>query len=1853
MAVWLQSRIQSKIQETKAARQQQLAASTTATQSGSTSTPTVKPTATTWAGSVAALTQPQVNLFNPIKTTTPQIPQLTPISLTKEPEKQAAMTELFSDKKVDSPSVTSALAKMYDVLPENVRKPVEDAIEDNAKKILYRIWVNKLRSTKAWEAINMFSNKLMIWWAKETIEIWQWYLQKMYNADLLPWKTNMAMNMLMPWYPLYSDYLNKKLESTKIWQQIKETRNNALEAAFDWMKKGEKKLSNLEWYKYATKKQEEWSDKWKWIMDAIDEWRRDIVATNVWETAWQMLPSLIMWFITKNPKIAAWWIFTTVFWSSYKRSLLEINNNPEFDHLTAAQKDNLATAMAVVEAWIETLWDVIELAPFLKGKNLSIGNMLWIKNALLRAVVERQWASVIEWWEEVLTEILQNAFKRAYGWSDRATAQELWNIFSDTYFIMQFLWAVWWVKWGIETHRRNTAEKLLAHEAENFDNFEEFLEDAHRWWVEDDELIADAWATSKWLTNEDRAVIKRDVADVKKQEDKARTLYEEKQNVETELTQLRLSPTENETQIKNLETRLQEIDNNIQEIDNKIQEYQSVYNQQLPVQPQQSIQKEWGENLSEQTMGISEERVSLTNTQKNKFQSEYWSWWQQTPDTVSKFINKISKLSDNKAIAELSQYKNLSSISSTIDALISNGSSIASKPVLENVKRKIEGTQKYVDQEWDIVKGEKQQTFVWSDYKDIDSYTLAKLETADHLVWLKDSQLKWIKDKLTPQQKKQIENAFAIASTVLWIDYNIVTYGKYFWLTAWNKIPRNTALWRAIYNSDITKLWVILTLRHWEKQAASTLGHELAHILDYVWSKDNWYNWFRSVMSKYYDLFHSYKATEEWKDTKYLSTPTEIFARFTQQYIAFITDPNWIFKDMIEDKYMSKYTDSIDDWRFWSKEKFDELIPIYQSILDNEMSKYIMSPNNKKYAELMTKLDDYMAKKQFISDEKWLRDIEKLNPQIMEQRKKDEIKNEILDMEKRYIELKAIADWLEWDIRTEIWNEYQVALSMLDSNLDMLRNLGDAYIDVTTNTKEQQKELDDATNTIADNWPELISEVEDNQQEWEIIDEVMKPEIEWTEKPKKEPLDVAVAKVVKKVEKTVDQQVKDKNKREEIKDAWRSIKDVFTPALSRLYGISPRLAWAVHTYQATVWLRTLWYKKLTENFVKELDKLKKKSPETYKKLSLALFDWWMDDSIDIKQALKEAWLDEKLFEPVVSILNDIAKEYQKAWLDITINDKYFPRKVKDYGLLLDYLSRKSGKNIADTRTTLLERITAINENPKLSEWEKEVQVHNLLINEFTKPSERSNNAKERKLVLSEWLLTEEEKKQGYINDITDFYVDPIVALSNYIDDMVKKTELKKMLWWLTNDKAAISEKFDDSIAKILLDMQVRWELTEDKAAEAKKCINAIINAKATWKRAQRIKNLTYSMTIANRLSAAQQLEDLSKVLLRWPTWFKNIIKSTLGKANIKMSDTWLDNIFAELEWGKSITDLLFKLSWFDAVDALGKSSFINTARDSCVRQANHKKRYIILKTRLVQMYWEEMWNSIFESYKNNELREKVKDENWKEVLDENWKPKVWSIKLDVMVDLMYQLGNTQPIYKSAMPTAYLNNPKIRVVYCLWSFTIKQVDWVIQWTKEVYNNQLLLWRSKAVASTVAALRCTQALLVVSTISALVQEFINWAKWDDDELMFKKWKEEWFVEFLKQFWLNSLAWLLKIFNISKYDQYLFNREWLDWVIINKITPAPLNIMWDIVQVLIWKDKLAEMWKYSALFLKPLYYQFKNHDMLPDYKLWWGGEEETWVPTWSRSWWWKPSWSRSWSWKPSWSRSWNEKPTWSRSW
>ena len=1821
MALPTITKMQKTAQEMLNKNKEQLAASTVATQSGSTSTPN-----TTETPKVISTPKPYPSTTQPVVTpqtvSTPTQPvDLTKINLFKPQEAvktiQQVASNLLSKKTeaqyiqnttIPTNTVRTALQMWWSVL-KAVTNTLYEQWTDYAKQVLWRVKTDAII-------------------AKE----WLTLLNKMYQDT---------------WKEMYRDITSEFRQNWEGWKwvwMIRDAVANTIEWLPRWLTRAEYWLADLL----------DWAVDAQWATDFKNSIEKDL---EYWEnTRVQQRAKEVSSFkdFMKNPIMYAWWTLTEMLpmfisaWVAIPTTFAQVYWETYRDYSTdqslvdAWLTDNQVRLMSLwvwaVNTLIELWSDLVEwIMPWTK---------VWVKwvEKTVRTRLSKPFMNifknVVKWWlsewvEEVTQNEIQEQVASRFG-SDRElpTRAERLTTFGISAFIG---WILQWWNIMIEIEWHKELEK-------SFEEWSEAVDDFAPWVPEEDK--------KKFFS----AIVAAEIQDqqmsdrqINKYQQESEQLYNQKAQLEE---QLKTTTDENvkqsiTNQINNIDTRITQINERLKQWQNVMENVNKQLEEisrksELPAQ-QSAPQQQWWENLSQQTMSMTtvQKEINKIEKKQDKRKSVDILSSDFVDNELPNMLDKYGKLVDNKSAQWIADNLDDSSLLYLKRYLEFEKNNIPVSDrtkynnLLENVK-KAEQISKQVKEElkslrkWDISSSQSFNDFLdkvtkaWENWH-LDDFILTELNNWLHILWLKWVNIKSTEWKITEETAKRFSRMIARMSQTFWIDFNKVINWIIFelteteWKDMWQvdedyewfggfltqvypkevleKLKDET--WYDLDNRPLLKAeywllraWIALAIDWKEQYAAPLLAHEFIHLLELRKALDDWLElhieWFDNIWHV------AWQAVLEWENSwktfkinewtsqytiDYLSAPSEILARYWQQYYAYKND-------------MEEFNRLTNENWFWSKDNFDKLIDKFESVMEDEFWAYALDSWNKNYADIMERLDN----NKLYEDERWLRNFKESWEEMT-----DRIENKMIEMQNEYLDLKRKIEWLEWDIAEEIKNGYRMTISMLESNIAMLAKMWPDYIDITTNTASQQTQMDEGVNHISDNWPELISEVEDNQQEWDIIDAVMKEEIEENKEPDTTwPLDVAVAKTVDKVittaywfinksvkEKSVDKQIATDKKKRDIREVWQWIKDIFTPALSRLYGISPRLAWAVHVYQASIWLKTLWYKKLSENFVKELDKIKKKNPEAYKKLSLALFDLWMDESIDIKQSLKDAWIDETLFEPVVSVMNQIAKEYQSAWLDITINDKYFPRKVKDYWRLLEYLSRKSGTNIEDTRWTMIKQIDDINNDPNLSDWEKERQVHNLLINNFTKPSERSNNAEERKLVLSEWQLTEEEKAQWYKNDILDYYEDPIVSLSNYIDDMVKKTELKKMLWWLTNKKTAISEEFDDSIAKIILDMEAKWELTNEQAEEAKKVIKAIVNARATGKLAQKVKNLTYSMTIANRLSAAQQLEDLSKALLRWPSWFKNIVKSVLDKTDIKYSDTWLDNIFAELEWWKNITDLLFKLSWFDAVDSLGKKSFLNTAFDSCVRQANSDKRSIILKTRLTQMYWEEMWNSIFESYKNNQLR------------DED---------LDVMVDLLYQLGNTQPIYKSAMPTAYLNNPKIRVVYCLWSFTLKQVDRVIQWTKEVYNNQRLLWRSKEIASMAATVRCVYALFVVSIISALVQELINLAKWDEDDLMFKKWKEEWFGAFLKQFWINSLSWLLKIFNISKYDQYIFNREWLDAVLINKITPAWLNIPWDIIQVLMWKDKVSEMWKYMPLFLKPLYYQFKNRDMLPDFKLWW---------------------------------------------
>lgn len=1579
--------IQSKVQEANLARQKQVASSTAAAQEWSTTTPTVTatPKVTQTAKAMPSIERPDVtSIASRYQTTTPstQIP-----------------TDLLSQR-----TVTLKKAETPDLLDWQTQSTwiawlIDKWLYEKPQEITQKFWRGVMEETiSAWKKFqesNLFESwkNVGIDTARFLISSAQWWLEKLWTMDLPVW-----------W---------QTLNNSEMWAKIKEQRNNTFKAIFDKLESRDQRLSKNEWYKEQKRETEKWNETWKGIRQAMQEWKWDVVVDKRWEAVAQMLPALATSLITKDPKIVAWTVYSTVFWDAYKRNLTDVVKDPQYQNLTQKQKNNLVSLLATTEATIETLWDMLELAPFMKWKT-SISQMLWIKNALLSFVVNWQWNALTESIEEGSTYILQTLLKQAYGSLDKISLRELWEIFSETYWTMQFAWLFWWVWWALETRNRNVQEKALEHEAEKFDNFNDFEAAAQRWWIEDKVLIQDAWAKSKWLTTKESEILKYDVNYVENQEEKATELYNEQWTIEKQLENLKENPEENQEKISKLETKLQEVNNQLEEIDRSIQEYMEVYWQQkeeLPVQKQ--IQPtEWWENLSEQTM------TTLPESQSSV-----------------KISQRIVKLSKNKL-----------------------------RNMFEKSVEDIDNWTKYKDTEfWEYIYA--------SSWKDM---ILREKEKRDKMLNKVKSLLKtaWAKLRFVESSEK--------------IDW---------------------AQW--LYEPDIHRVSYI----EWEKDV-QVYWHEIFHAIRNLIRNNRVSN--PDIQEKLDKIFNN--AVEEVKKEFGMDWYT-----WKKWYYANLYAEEWLANAFWE--YLANREIA------WPKTFKEKIVDFFMRIID------------------------------FLTNAKVEKSISKELESAFETIARWEVSG-----------TWGIPLFPQWMVF------YDATTNPIESSTDitqeaMAEEKGEEYTNLVKEDElqsKQQEELWDHYENIVEAWKQSDKEnsYEDLANEAPIIETTS--DLQTTSQTVKNAF------------------WKDKNKAIKAfsimkSEATQAVKDIMTPALSRIYNISPRIAGRLVQMETQRDINIYRFRERAKPFVESVSKLSKKDKLEVKK---ALLDYWalaseqwenieqykQDEVKKLKETLNKYWITNEMIDNTVWVLNELWQKYKDAWLSITLTDMYFPRTVVDYEWLTQYISEKTWIAWKE-KDNLLNRIAKIKRDEKLTDEEKEKRIRRLMTVDYKEPWTTSKHAKERKM----WLLSE------WGEWIYQFYADPMESLDNYIVNMENAIQRQLFLWWLQEEAWLKWENV--SMTEIVEWLVDEWKISNEDLEELKKSVLAVIDKKPTPKVVSSLKNFTYVATLANFLSAINQLDDLAVVIIKDKAGLKNIVKSIFWKAWIKYTDLGLEDSYEMFRWKWNITNWFFKKSLFNAIDRLGKTSFINTAWDSLKSQAKNETARKNLIKRLTEMYGEETANHIME-----------KIDSWSYMTN-------WQIDIDILTDLLYQLGSTQPIYTSAMPTAYLNNGWVRLCYALQSFTIKRIDFLIEWTKQVYRNNW--WWAKWSVAAWAWLMSVSVFLSLFWVA--IWDLQDWIKWDEEETVLWKLWNEWINEALEEVWNEWKASRLKIWNLSLYDKNMYKRDWLWWVFMNKIKPPMIWIGNNFVEAITDHnaDEISDLVQYVPIIWKMLYYWYFD-------EIW----KETWV-------------------------------------
>lgn len=1862
------SNIQSKIQQDINEKQKQIAASSAATKSGSTETPTVTdtPKVTQTAKAVPSVTRPEITpvstaTINQTQTvnardllwskTTPTLRQAAPDLLSKTTERQditksviplnlvrAADAQWWATKNAVDRTLTEQFSYWLNERPKEITEKVGSFFQKPAEK--FWIWFESIiNDTEFYTAklADVIETSLWgEWWFAKAFQEQQWQYWDTYTEQ-------------------------HELQSSKLYdedQKAQELSNNVS----SW-------LYNITWNQEASDML--WSVAWRVYANVKD-------PEQVAYTVWYMLPALIMWWATWG-----WFWANTAIWTP-SQSALVYKDFAQDQELSEKFTDNqlfwISTWFWAILSMVESFWDALWDMPWAKNMSNSIRGFLArsirketsktlskemmdavdknvikeIKKPVLNAI--KKWFIwwIWEWVEEITQETIQTEGAIALGSErDHMTLEQALTIW----------WTAMWIWWLTQTPWAAINIKQNQDLRKQYEDFSKALDKIAPWISEETKM---AFFSAMITSQQNDANVSE--KNIERYEAQATQLYNQISELEQQLetTTDENTKTSIKDRISNLKNQIKEIDSKINQWNNtreEINKYLEEYNQDRELEEktsQKEVQlprEEGWENLSEQAMKVVQDSGEATQPTGSELQYKQATWEIETPtkrylylikranskttsysQSIADWSNKEFKLKED-VIKELkymsvdewaellSQYDSysLKEILGVADRTLKSMKQWRNTRIKQDQLAKLyEQLRKGLDlknQMIDEIKSLKdkisKEEVEWlSDYRIVawiwdfetarSAFSREKTIYWKHLVWLKDVSIKQLEWKITDKAAKKFSLMVAKASQILWIDFNKVIWNNDLTLTVWNKdnvawffsrdwtkesltevLKELKSKWEdtSLYDNlaeRTFKAWIYLaTLDNMSvSEATATLVHEFVHMLDYRRVIDLWlkayikehskisrrWAWVSTKEADYvlkwdkkWETFNNPEDVDpEWKDNRdkydelmawtidlaqmtyddvtyanemlYIYDPTEIFARYAEQYYLWKND-----KEMFNE-YSKK------SW-YWTEEKFKELIDDFEKLINDEFANYKISEWNRNYHDLMVKLDEYKYNQILVSDKERLEQIKNGNPQMQQ-----EAANKMLQMQRQYIEISSELDALEWTISEEVRAEYATELDDLATNMWILEQTLQDYVNFvdkkvpvedfesadaaleSENIEEDLQQVEEESDTFQEQ-EDMQNEMEDQIDEAWWIENI----VEWSDKESEYQWE----------KKTQKEKERHRNLVESRDSIWDVAKDILTPAMSRINNINKRIAWRLTQMETQTWINIYRYTQRCQWFVNQMNSL-----EWTAKLEVteALLNYWAlakeqwdniaeykkEESDKLREVLLRNWFKEKDIDDMFSVLNDLWNRYKESWLSISISDMYFPRVVKDYKWLIEYMSRISWTKIEDkTKDRLMKSIQDIIDNQSYSDEEKERLIRSKLTIQFPgKIKVGSKHSEERKMwKLSDWWA-----------GIYAYYEDPTISLAHYITTMEQAIQRQLFLGgqardlWLDVD--TINSSNEESVASIVRWLVERWDITESQVNELQKCIIAVMDKKNTPRWIQRVKDLTYVMALTNYISAINQAEDIWVAIIENKKWLISVIKSMFSKAWIKYDDSWLESAYEMFKSDVWIANRLFAASWFNFTDRLGKKCFLNAAWTSMVERAKNEKTKKYLHDRLVAMYWEKTGEHIME-----------KVESWNYMTD-------WQIDIDVLTDLLYQLWTTQPIYSSAMPVAYLRNPNARWFYALSMFSIRQMDHIIQSTKQTYQEKWF---------TPAAIQAFWFIAMRMFFGALVGDLWDWFQW--------KWKDEtwlwqllsnWPEDATKKFLEDYFKAFSKLWMLSDYDKDTFKRDWIWWVVSNKMYPYIIQEM-----------------------------------------------------------------------------------------
>ena len=631
---------------------------------------------------------------------------------------------------------------------------------------------------------------------------------------------------------------------------------------------------------------------------------------------------------------------------------------------------------------------------------------------------------------------------------------------------------------------------------------------------------------------------------------------------------------------------------------------------------------------------------------------------------------------------------------------------------------------------------------------------------------------------------------------------------------------------------------------------------------------------------------------------------------------------------------------------------------------------------------------------------------------------------------------------------------------------------------------------------------------------------------------------------------------------------WWSIKktasDIITPVSTRIREISPKIYRELMRYFQNKDILTNQRLKEIDPFLKAMWKIRKENPVRFMDIWVAL----ANRNIGYANGL----LQEYGVKIPTKLLDTIYDEAEDVGLNINYLGSYYPLSVKAPKSFLEELMKVGNGDIASEIEKKIQQESQKKWWP-LDESEITAIINSVIAWEEKWPDVNTWNKHLKKR------NTEIERTPKML----EYCDDPISTLIWYIEWMTQSIERAKFLW---KSRSWNVHTLADYV------YNAKNGLDPDQQDELMELLKSVFNDASPNKFYQTWRDIATLTTLWSPSSTLTQIGDLSFSI--YENWWREALKATwdifMKRKAFDLKDMWVINRWEEYTNINSQKNLLqkaihnvFKLTFFSNFDTFWKSTFIQSTWN--------KRRKRALK-------WENGDPQLIKDIM------KITDDEYTTIKIIN-DLRNWVFSEDVALVMYMKLWDIQPLTKAQMPKAYLDNPNGRLFYQFKTFGIKQLDYVLQETKEQTR-----W-FKNLSTTEKFLRVAQIasmIFIMTLMWAWASELKDITMRRRSNSLILRWlfgEEVWSEQIWDKIWDSAL----QLFWLSRYTVMQMKSDPVD-AITNLFTtfPATNLIAYPFKDInKAFKDDGSINWRNpSAYQLIPVIWKYR-------YWIYWGGQDK----------------------------------------